>query len=41
MSFQEFVENYFGFPIDLCDLSDEDEMLLTEMYEESKKEECI
>lgn len=38
MSFQEFVEDYFGFPIDLCDLTDEDEMELMELYEEANKD---
>jgi hypothetical protein len=32
MSFQEFVDEYFGWHIDLCDLSDEDEEILMNMY---------
>lgn len=34
MSFQEFVNNYFGWVVDLYDLSDEDLMMLENMYEE-------
>lgn len=38
MSFQEFVNDYFGWVVDLCDLSDEDLFMLEEMYEKSGKD---
>ena len=41
MSFQEFVSDYFGWVVDLCDLSDEDEMMFSEMYEEYLRKEQV
>lgn len=32
MSFQEFVNRYFGFEIDVMDLSEVDEKMLTELW---------
>lgn len=32
MTFQEFVDSYFGWHIDICELSEEDEAMLAEMY---------
>lgn len=31
-TFQQFVNEYFGFEIDVMDLSEEDEAMLTEMW---------
>lgn len=36
MTFQEFVDNYFGWHIDLCELTVEDEMMLLALYEEER-----
>lgn len=33
MTFQEFVNEYYGWEIDLCDISEEDEEMLMNMYE--------
>lgn len=33
MTFQEFVNEYYGFPVDLLDLSEEDEDFLMSEYE--------
>lgn len=38
MTFQEFVNEYYGCPVDLCDLTEEDEEVLMNMYEEVSHE---
>lgn len=36
MSFAEWVNNYYGWEIDLCDLTEEDVIELEKLYEKEK-----
>ena len=36
MSFAEWVNNYFGWEIDLCDLTEDDIIELEKLYEKEK-----
>lgn len=37
LTFQEFVNRWFGFEIDIMDISETDEEMLTELYQKEVK----
>ena len=37
MTFQEWIDKYYGWHIDLCDLTEEDALTLEEEYEKEKR----